>query len=200
MLGVNKAILIGTVGQDPMSRQVNETNRVSNFSIATNRTYKDRQGQKQEKVEWHRIEVWNALSDITQSYVRKGTHVFIEGEIRYEKFTDKNGKEVNFTKIVADKITLLPSANGGNRAQGYQAQPAYQNQPVQNQPVQNQPVQQQPVQQQPVQKQPVQQQPVQQQPVQQQPVQNQPVQQAVQEANNYVTDQQFKEGTDDLPF
>ncbi len=186
MNGINSVFLMGTVGSDPETKMIGGISRVSSFRMATNETYTDKSGNKQEKTEWHTIEAWDFLADTIANYVSKGDNIVIRGKIKTDSYDDKEvaGRKLSKTKIVADKVNFLPG-NKRNNEQGQQNQQQQPVQPQYQQPVQQQPVQpqyQQPVQQQPVQpqyQQPVQQQPVQpqyQQPVQQQPVQQQPVQ------------------------
>ena len=205
MNGINSVFLMGTVGSDPETKMIGESSRVSSFRMATNETYTDKSGNKQEKTEWHTIEAWDFLADTIANYVSKGDNIVIRGKIKTDSYDDKEvaGRKLSKTKIVADKVNFLPG-NKRNNEQGQQNQQQQPVQPQYQQPVQ--PPQQQPVQpqyQQPVQQQ--YQQPVQQQPVQQQPVQQQPAnqQQAQQQVNSYMTDAQFVEsmgGPDDLPF
>ncbi|HEX2076771.1 MAG TPA: single-stranded DNA-binding protein, partial [Longimicrobium sp.] len=88
---LNKAILIGNLGQDPEIRTTGSGSRVAQFSLATTRTWNDQSGQKQEKTEWHRIVVWGKLVDIVERYVKKGDRLYVEGEIQYRQYEDKEG-------------------------------------------------------------------------------------------------------------
>lgn len=107
MNGVNKAFLIGSVGEDPKTTIFPENNQVTTFSLATNSTYKDKEGNKQTKTEWHRIEVWNAKSKFAAEFIKKGTLLYVEGSICYDK-SEKDGKTTYWTKIKAEEITLFP--------------------------------------------------------------------------------------------
>ncbi len=220
MNGINQVLLFGTVGSDPETRIINENMRVSAFRLATNENFTDKTGVKKEITEWHNIEAWGQISDLVANYIKKGTHIIVQGKLKTDSYDDKNnpGKKVYRAKVVMESVNFIPNGkkpeeqNGQQPAQQqYQTQQSVQQQPV-YQPVQQpvyQPVQQQPVQHQPV-YQPVQQpvyQPVQQpvyQPVQQQPVQHQPVQQQPNQAvNTYMTSEQFiptLNAPDDLPF
>ena len=198
MEGLNEVILLGTVGAQPEVNVISDTMRVTKLRLATNESFKDKQGVKKTNTEWHSLEAWGYTSDLIGKYVKKGDNLLVRGKIKYESYDDKNnpGMKKYSTKIVVDKITFIPSNNGENQ-QGQQGQQGQQ-QPMQQQ--QQQPMQQQPMQQQ---QQPMQQQPIQQQPIQQQPIQQQPIQQQV---NEYVQDNEFMEGLkktgspDDLPF
>lgn len=116
MDGVNEVTLIGSVGKDAETKLFGENSQKATFSIATNKSFKDKNGVKQTQTEWHNIEVWGEKAKFAGSWVKKGGLVYVKGEIRYEKFEDKEGKMQYRTKIVADKIQLLPK--GGNGASG----------------------------------------------------------------------------------
>jgi len=211
MNGINEVLLLGTVGNDPETKILNENSRVSTFRLATNENYTDKSGVKKESTEWHNVEAWNYLSDTIANYVKKGTHIIIRGKIKTESYDDNQvaGRKVYRTKIVMDNLHFLPN---GKKPEGQNGQVAtqtgqipqngqgfYQQQPVQ-QPAPQPIYQQQPVQQpapQPIyQQQPVQQpapQPIyQQQPIpQQQPnPQQRPVQQQQQPVPQPVYQQQ----------
>lgn len=113
---VNKAILVGYVGNDPEIREVNNT-KVANFNLATSeRAWKDKDGNEvPERTEWHRIVVWRGLASIVESYVRKATPLYIEGKIRNRSYKDKDGNTRYTTEIVADVITMLPKSSGNNQ-------------------------------------------------------------------------------------
>jgi single-strand DNA-binding protein len=116
MAGVNKVILLGNLGGDPEVRQVGET-KVANFNIATSESYPDKQGNKVEKTEWHRIELWGGLAGIAEQYLRKGNSVYVEGKINTEEYTDKDGISRRSIKIRGTSMTLI---GGGNRSEGAQ--------------------------------------------------------------------------------
>jgi len=102
---VNKAILIGRVGKDPDVRTVGDS-KVANFSVATSEKYKDRNGQKQEKTQWHRVTAWRQLAEIIQKYVKKGILVYIEGRIEYREY-ESEGVKKYATDIVASEMKML---------------------------------------------------------------------------------------------
>lgn len=112
MSSLNKVILIGRVGKDPEIRNAGNGKPIASFSIATSETWKDKQGQKQEKTEWHNVTCFNeSLCRVIENYVKKGSHIYIEGKLVTEKYTDKNGVEKYTTKIVLQnfdgKLVLL---------------------------------------------------------------------------------------------
>jgi len=114
MDGVNKVFLIGAVGEDPKTTIFQGDNQVTTFSLATNSTYKDKEGNKQTRTEWHRIELWNEKSKFAAAYVKKGTSAWIEGSISYDK-VEKDGKPTYWTKIKVSEIKLLPKSGNGNQ-------------------------------------------------------------------------------------
>lgn len=112
MDGFNQVTLIGSVGNDAEVKFLKETSQVAKFSVATNRSYKDKDGNKKTQTEWHNVEVWNEKAKFAGNYVKKGSLVLIVGELRYEKFEDKDGKPQIRAKVQADKIQLLPKGAG----------------------------------------------------------------------------------------
>lgn len=123
---LNKVQLIGNVGKDPEIRFTQDGKPVANLSIATSDTWKDKQGQKQEKTEWHRVVAFGKLAEIIQQYVNKGTKLFVEGKLQTKKWTDKDGQDRYTTNIVLDsfggQMLMLGSQGRGNQ----QAQQDYQ--------------------------------------------------------------------------
>jgi single-strand DNA-binding protein len=110
--GVNKAILVGTLGKDPEQRFMPNGNAVCNISVATSEQWKDKQtGEKQERTEWHRVSMFGKLAEIAGQYLRKGSQVYLEGKIQTRKWQDKEGKDRYSTEIVADQMQML----GGKR-------------------------------------------------------------------------------------
>ena len=108
--GVNKAIILGNVGNDPELKYTASGNAIANISIATSESWKDKQtGQKQEKTEWHKVSAFGRLAEIIGEYVKKGSKVYIEGKIQTRKWQDKNGEDRYTTEIVANELQLLDS-------------------------------------------------------------------------------------------
>lgn len=107
MASVNLSIIIGNVGNDPTTNTLPNGDMVANFSVATSENWKDKQGQKQEKTQWHRMVCYRKLAEIVEAYVRKGSSVYCEGKIEYSKFTNKEGIEKDSTQIVINELRLL---------------------------------------------------------------------------------------------
>ena len=112
--GVNKVILVGTCGKDPETRYMPNGGAVTGISVATNESWTDKNtGQKQERTEWHNITFFGRLGEIAGEYLRKGSQVYIEGSLRTEKYTGKDGIERYSTKVIASEMQML-----GGRPQG----------------------------------------------------------------------------------
>ncbi|KXJ55161.1 MAG: single-stranded DNA-binding protein [Neptuniibacter sp. Phe_28] len=117
--GVNKVILVGNLGGDPDLRYMPNGNAVTNITIATSESWKDKEsGQKQERTEWHRVVFFNRLAEIAGEYMRKGSKVYVEGALRTRKWQDQSGADRYTTEIVASEMQLLDSRGGD--AGGYQ--------------------------------------------------------------------------------
>lgn len=112
MGSLNKVMLIGNLGKDAELRYTPSGQAVANFSMATTETWNDKQGQKQERTEWHRVDVWGKTAENLTQYLTKGKQVYVEGRIQTDKYTDKEGIERWSTKIRCDRVTLLGKANG----------------------------------------------------------------------------------------
>lgn len=107
--GVNKVILIGNLGQDPVCKHMPTGGAVTNITVATSETWKDKQtGQPQERTEWHRVVFFNRLAEIAGEYLKKGSKVYIEGQLRTRKW-DKDGTDMYTTEIVARNLQMLDS-------------------------------------------------------------------------------------------
>lgn len=106
-MSVNKVILIGRVGQDPETKDVNG-NPLTKFSLATSKKYKDKSGEQNEITQWHNIVCWGSLANTCSQYVVKGMRVFIEGEIEYQSY-EKDGEKKYFTQIKAQSVQFLSS-------------------------------------------------------------------------------------------
>ena len=112
--GVNKVILVGNLGNDPDVKYTQGGMAITKVSLATSSVRKDKDGNQQEKTEWHRVTFFGKLGEIAGEYLRKGSQVYVEGEIRYDKFTGQDGQEKYVTEIIADEMQML----GGNREGG----------------------------------------------------------------------------------
>jgi single-strand DNA-binding protein len=122
MAGVNKVILVGNLGADPEARSLNSGGEVVNFNVATSENWKDRDGQRQERTEWHRVVIYNEnLGRVAKQYLRKGSKVYIEGQLQTRKWQDNSGQDRYTTEIVLQRfrgeLVLLDRREGG--AGGY---------------------------------------------------------------------------------
>lgn len=129
--GVNKAIILGSLGQDPDIRYTAGGAAVANISIATNEQWKDKEsGEMQERTEWHRVVFFGRLAEIVGEYLRKGSQVYVEGRIQTRKWQDKEGKDRYTTEIVANEMQMLGSKSGGTTASFDQSQQPQQSAPA----------------------------------------------------------------------
>ena len=118
--GINKVILVGNLGNDPEVKYTQSGMAVTRVSLATTSVRKDREGNQQERTEWHRVVFFGKLGEIAGEYLRKGSSVYVEGSIRYDKYTGQDGQERYTTDIVADEMQMLGgrgegAASGGER-------------------------------------------------------------------------------------
>ena len=104
---VNKVILIGNVGKDPIIRNVNDNLQVATFTLATNEVYKDSQGNLQKNTEWHNIVAWRNLAQLAEKFIHKGSQIYVEGRLKSRTYTDKDNQQRTIVEILADKIQLL---------------------------------------------------------------------------------------------
>ena len=111
--GINKVILVGNLGNDPEIKYSQAGMAITSISLATTSVRKDKEGNTQERTEWHRVKFFGKLGEIAGEYLRKGSQVYVEGSIRYDKFTGQDGVEKYFTDIVADEMQML-----GGRGEG----------------------------------------------------------------------------------
>jgi len=117
-MSVNKVILVGRLGRDPETRYTGGGQAVANFSVATDESYKDKNGERQKRTEWHRITAWGKLAEICQQYLKKGTMVYIEGRIQSREWQDKEGQKRTSFDIVANTMKMLSSRADGAAAGG----------------------------------------------------------------------------------
>jgi single-strand DNA-binding protein len=128
MRGINKVILVGNVGADPEVRYSQSGSALTTISVATSESWKDKDGNMQERTEWHRVKFFGRLAEISGEFLRKGRQVYIEGRLRTEKYTDKAGVEKYSTDVIADEMQMLGGAQnsdqGGDSSGGRAAAPA----------------------------------------------------------------------------
>jgi single-strand DNA-binding protein len=126
--GVNKVILVGNLGADPETRYTASGTAICTFNLATSESWTDKQsGEKQERTEWHRVKIFGRLAEIAQEYLKKGRQVYIEGSIRTDKYSDKNGIERYATDIIANEMQMLGSGGSeGGGGGGYRERPQQQ--------------------------------------------------------------------------
>ena len=145
--GINKVILVGNLGQDPETRYLPSGGAVTNVSVATSESWRDKQtGQQQERTEWHRVVFFNKLGEIAGQYLKKGSKIYVEGSLRTRKWQGQDGADRYTTEIVANEMQMLDSRSGGGGGDyapyddSYsQAPPQQQNRPPQAPAAQNQP-------------------------------------------------------------
>lgn len=110
---VNKVILVGNLGKDPELRYTSSGVAVATFSIATNESWKDPDGNLQERTQWHNIVAWRKLAEICGEYLKKGGKIYAEGRLQHRNYDDKNGVKRYVTEIVLDEMVMLDSRGGG---------------------------------------------------------------------------------------
>lgn len=118
-MSVNKVILVGRLGKDPETRYTSGGQAVCHFSLATDESYKDKNGERQKRTEWHRITVWGKQAEIAQQYLKKGAQIYLEGSIRSGEWTDKEGQKKTSYEINASNFRMLGSRSdsmGGGAA------------------------------------------------------------------------------------
>ncbi|MDX1585769.1 MAG: single-stranded DNA-binding protein [Balneolaceae bacterium] len=124
MSSLNKAMIIGRLGQDPDVRYTQSNTAVANLSIATSERFKDSSGEWQERTEWHRVVAWGRLAEICQEYLKKGSQVYIEGPIQTRQWEDKDGQTRYTTEIKALTMTMLDSKGSGGEGRPAPEKPA----------------------------------------------------------------------------
>ena len=129
--GVNKAIIVGTLGQDPEVRYTASGGAVANISVATNESWRDKAtGEAQERTEWHRIVLFGKLAEIAQQYLKKGSQAYFEGRIQTRKWQDQSGNDRYSTEIVANAMQMLGGRAGGGAPMESQGQSQPQSKPA----------------------------------------------------------------------
>ncbi len=125
MRSVNKVILIGHLGRDPEKKYTTaETPRaITKFTLATNESWNDRDGNRQERTEWHRVVVWGRLAEISAEYLSKGRQVYVEGRLQTRSWDDEKGNKRYMTEVVADNLVFLGRGESGGGGDGYQERP-----------------------------------------------------------------------------
>jgi single-strand DNA-binding protein len=130
MAGVNKVILLGNLGSDPEVRSLPSGSKVANFNIATSESYNNKEGVRVEQTEWHRIELWDNLANIAEQYLHKGDSAYVEGKMRTEEYTDKDGIARKIVKIRGTALTLVGSRRDNNQEGGSSAPQAQASRPA----------------------------------------------------------------------
>lgn len=120
---INKVILIGNLGQDPELKYTQAGTAVANLSVATSRVWKDRDGNKQEETEWHRVIVWAQTAEFCSNYLSKGNKVYVEGRLQTRKWQDQNGNDRYTTEIVANELKSLTPRASENSGGGFSGEP-----------------------------------------------------------------------------
>ena len=120
--GVNKVILVGNLGNDPEVRYMPNGNAVANLSLATSESWKDQQGQVQERTEWHRLTMYRRLAEIAGEYLKKGSQIYVEGKLQTRKWQDQQGQDKYTTEIIVDQMQMHGGrgGEGGGGNGGYQ--------------------------------------------------------------------------------
>jgi single-strand DNA-binding protein len=113
MASVNKVILVGNLGRDPETRYMTSGEAVTNIRLATTDTWKDKNGEKQERTEWHNIVFYGRQAEIAGEYLKKGRQIYVEGRLQTRKWQDKEGQDRYTTEIIADRMQMLGSREGG---------------------------------------------------------------------------------------
>ena len=112
MASVNKVILVGNLGRDPETRYMPDGGAITNISVATTSTWKDKSGEKQEATEWHRVAFFGKLAEIAGEYLKKGSQVYVEGKLKTRKWQDKDGVDKYTTEVITDAMQMLGGRQG----------------------------------------------------------------------------------------
>lgn len=113
MAGLNKVMLIGNLGKDPEVKTLENGAKIATFPLATSENYKDKEGNRQTRTEWHNLVLWRGLADIAENYLHKGSQVFVEGRLSTRKWEDKEGHTRYTTEVIGDNLVLLGRAGEG---------------------------------------------------------------------------------------
>jgi single-strand DNA-binding protein len=116
MGSVNKVILVGNLGRDAEVRYTPSGAAVAKFSVATTEVWNDKAGQRQERTEWHNIDLWGKQAETLQEYLRKGKQIYLEGRLQTDEYTDKEGIKRKSTRVRCDRVVLLGGGGGGRGA------------------------------------------------------------------------------------
>jgi single-strand DNA-binding protein len=116
---LNKVMLIGNIGAEPEVKTTGAGTKFAKVSLATNRTWNDRSGQKQEKTEWHRLTFWDRLAELVEQYVHKGDRIYVEGRLEYSQSEDQQGQQRYWTDIIVQEMVLL-GAGGAGQGGGFE--------------------------------------------------------------------------------
>lgn len=119
MSGINKVIIIGRMGADPEVKTITGGNTVARLSVATSENWKDKEGQKQERTEWHKVVVWGKLAELCGKYLAKGRQVYVEGRLQTRSWEDQQGQKKYTTEVVANTVQFLGAAGGASAGTGH---------------------------------------------------------------------------------
>ncbi|MBO73127.1 MAG: single-stranded DNA-binding protein [Flavobacteriales bacterium] len=120
MAGVNKVILVGNLGKDPEVKYLENGTEVANFTVATSESYKDKEGRRIDQTEWHNVVVWRKLAEIAETYLKKGSQIYLEGKLRTRSWEDQQGNKRYATEVVADTFTMLGKKEESQSSQNTQ--------------------------------------------------------------------------------
>ena len=123
MAGVNKVILLGNLGKDPEVRVFESGTKKASFPLATSETFLDKNGQRQERVEWHNVIFWGKIAEVIEKYLKKGSQIYVEGRIATRSYDDKDGVKKYITEIEGQTMTMVggkPAGSGENNNSSYQ--------------------------------------------------------------------------------
>ena len=126
-MSINKAILIGRLGKDPETKYMPNGDAVTNATLATSETWKDKSGEKQEKTEWHNLTFYRRLAEIAGEYLKKGAMIYVEGKLSTRKWQDKEGKDRYITEVIVNDMQML-----GGKQEGQSAPAQTQSKPASN--------------------------------------------------------------------